>query len=126
MRGLFDTDGNLFFRKSYGNLNEFKNKNNHYPIIKITTTSKFLMEGVIKMLHDLDINFCYYNRESKKPNENKKYILSISGLDGLDKWMDLIGIKNPVKLSRHLVWKKFGFCSTHTTLKQREELLKKN
>ncbi|MDO8623046.1 MAG: LAGLIDADG family homing endonuclease [archaeon] len=126
LRGLFDTDGNLSFRKSYNHSDKFKNKNNYYPTIKLTTISGQLAEGTIKMLNQLNIIFYYYNRESKKPNENKKHVIVISGLDGLNKWMDLIGIKNPVKSSRYLVWKKQGFCPTNTTLKQREELLKEN
>jgi len=38
--------------------------------------------------------------------------------------MKIVGSKNPVKLSRYLVWKKFGYCPTGLTLKQRENLLK--
>jgi hypothetical protein len=45
------------------------------------------------------------------------------GSEKLEKWMNLIGIKNPVKLTRYLVWKRFGFCPPHTTLKQREDFL---
>ena len=37
--------------------------------------------------------------------------------------MKLIGIKNPVKLTRYLVWKKFGFCPPHTNLQQRKDIL---
>ena len=123
LRGLFDTDGNIFFRKSYNNLNNFKNSNNHYPVIRIVTTSKFLAEGVIKLLHELDILFSYYSYDPKKSSEGRQYLLSISGIDGLERWMKLIGMKNSVKLSRYLVWKKFGFCPTNITLKQREDIL---
>ena len=38
--------------------------------------------------------------------------------------MQLIGIKNEVKLSRYLVWKEHGFCPTNLTLGQREDILK--
>ena len=123
LRGLFDTDGNLSFRKSYDGINKFNKHYNHYPTVKIVTISKDLAEGVIKMLHELDILFNYHSRDSKKPNENREYIITISGIDGLDRWMNLVGIKNPVKLTRYLVWKKFGFCSTKTSLSQREDIL---
>lgn len=123
LRGLFDTDGNLGFRKSYAGVNAFNKNYNHYPVITITTVSKCLAEGVIKMLHDMDMIFYYHIRDSRKLNEGRKYLISISGLDGLDKWMDMVGSKNPVKLSRYLVWKKFGFCPTNLTLQQRQELL---
>ena len=123
LRGIFDTDGNLYFRKSYSGINKFNKKYNHYPIIKIVSISKFLIEGLIKMLLDMNLVFYYHSHDSKKSNENRKYYISISGVDGLEKWMNLIGIKNPVKLSRYLVWKKFGFCPPHTTLQQRKDIL---
>ena len=124
LRGLFDTDGNISFRKSHRGINLFKISKNHYPVITLTTTSRPLAEGVIKILHDLNIIFYYHMYDPKKLNEGRKYFLVISGIKGLDKWMNLVGMKNKVKLSRYLVWKKFGFCPTHTTLNQREALLK--
>lgn len=123
LRGIFDTDGNLSFRKSYAGINKFNRKYNHYPTIKITTVSKLLAEGIIKMLNELDFIFLYYNRDPKKESESRKYIISISGIDGLEKWMQLVGIKNKVSLTRYLIWKRFGFCPTNTNLKQREGIL---
>ncbi|MAG02783.1 hypothetical protein CMI42_05580 [Candidatus Pacearchaeota archaeon] len=124
LRGLFDTDGHLSFRKSYAGINSFNKKYHHYPKIRITTISKYLIEDLIKVLHKLDFLFNYHNRDSKKIQEQRKYMISISGIDGLERWMKLVGIKNSVKLSRYLLWKRFGFCPTNTTLKQREDLLK--
>ncbi len=124
LRGLFDTDGNLFFRKSYAGVNKFKMKYNHYPTITLSTISKGLAEDVLRMLHEMDILFNYHIRDPKKLSENRKYIISIRGIDGLEKWMKLVGMKNSVKMSRYQVWKKFGFCPTNTTLRQREEILK--
>lgn len=124
LRGIFDTDGNLSFRKSYAGINKFNKKYHHYPTIKISTVSKFLAEDIIRILHELDILFFYFNHDTKKQNEKRKYIITISGIEGLERWMELIGMKNPVKLSRYLVWKKFGFCPTNLTLKQREDILK--
>ncbi len=123
LRGLFDTDGNLSFRKSYAGINSFNKKYNHYPKITITTISKDLAEDIIKILHKLDFLFNYHSRDSKKEKEKRKYIISISGIDGLERWMRLVGMKNSVKLSRYFIWKKFGFCPTNLTLKQREEFL---
>jgi intein/homing endonuclease len=123
LRGLFDTDGNLSFRKSYEGINKFNKHYNHYPTLKIVTISKDLAEGVIKLLHELDIVFNYHCQDSKKPNENRNYIITISGIDGLDRWMNFVGMKNSVKLTRYLIWKKFGFCPTKTNLGQREDIL---
>ncbi len=123
LRGIFDTDGNLYFRKSYAGVNKFNKNYNHYPIIKIVSVSKYLIEGIIKMLLEMDIVFYYHSRDSKKLNEHRKHYISISGIDDLEKWMKIIGIKNPVKLSRYLVWKKFEFCPPNTTLEQRKNIL---
>lgn len=123
LRGLFDTDGNLSFRKSYKGINKFNKHHNHYPTLKIVTISKDLTEGVIKILHELGIIFNYHCRDSKMPNESRVYTITISGIDGLDRWMELVGMKNPVKLTRYLVWRKFGFCPTKTSLSQREDIL---
>lgn len=123
LRGLFDTDGSLQFRRSYKNMDEFRNKNNHYPVLKIVTSSRFLVEGVIKMLHDLDINFYYYTAPPRKQNEHKRFLKTVSGTNELSKWMSLIGMKNNVQFSRYLVWKKFGFCPTKLSLSQREDII---
>lgn len=124
LRGLFDTDGCLTFRKSYYGLNKFKKTYTHYPKILISTVSKSLARGILKILHDLDIVFNYYITDPKRKRDNRKYIISISGVGGLDSWMRLVGMKNPVKHTRYLIWKKFGFCPTNTTLEQREKILK--
>ena len=61
--------------------------------------------------------------DPKKKNENRVYLVTINGIRGLDRWMESVGMKNPVKLTRYLIWKKFGFCPPNTTLKQREDIL---
>ncbi len=124
LRGLFDTDGNLYFRKSYAGINQDNKKYNHYPIIKITTISKDLAEGTIKMLNELEINFNYHNKSSKKINEKRKHIINISGTKNLKEWIKIIGIKNNAKYSRYLIWKKFGFYPPNINLTQREDILK--
>jgi intein/homing endonuclease len=123
LRGLFDTDGNLYFRKSYAGVNKFNKNYNHYPVITLVTISKSLVEGIIKMLLEMDFLFYYTARDSKKNNESKRHSVSISGLDGLEKWMKVVGMKNTVKISRYLLWKKFGFCPSNTTLSQRKDIL---
>ena len=123
LRGLFDTDGNLYFRKTYVGINKFNKRYNHYPVLKLTTVSRFLAEDIIKILHEMGIIFYYHMHDPKKKNEKREYFITINGIDGLNKWMELVGIKNPVKLTRYLIWKKFGFCPPNTTLQQREDIL---
>jgi len=123
LRGLFDTDGHLGFRKCYGKYNEFKVRRHHYPTIQIVTISEKLTQGIGLMLAHLGIKYFVYGYKPKKPNEKYTYRVIINGNKRLEGWMDLIGSKNSVKFSRYLVWKKFGFCPTNLTLEQRESIL---
>ena len=126
LRGLLDTDGHIGFRnrKSLHGYSKFKKEFNYYPTITISTISKKLMEDTCLMLKELGIKHFLYSYQPKDPRDSYKYVIIMNGKDRLEKWMDQIGSKNPVKLSRYLIWKKFGFCPTNLTLKQREDILK--
>ena len=76
------------------------------------------------MLKELGLKHFTYGHQPKNLRDSYRYVITISGVKRLQKWMKLIGIKNPVKFTRYLIWKKFGFCPPHTTLEQRKDLLK--
>ena len=124
LRGLLDTDGHIGFKKSYGKYSLFKRKHHHYPLINLTTVSKFLAKDTCFMLNGLGIKHFVFSYQPKDPRDSYKYVIIISGVERIKKWMQLVGSKNSVKFTRYLIWKKFGFCPTHTTLKQRKDLLK--
>jgi hypothetical protein len=124
LRGYFDTDGCLYFKSRRSEkCCDFKKKFNYYPILSMSSTSKKLIENVGFMLDKLGIVFFYYGYQPKNKRDNYKHMITISGPERLEKWMKIIGTKNRVKLTRYLVWEKFGFCPPHTTLKQREDFL---
>jgi hypothetical protein len=124
LRGLFDTDGHLGFRKFYGKgYSEFKRNFHSYPTIRLTTVFEGLANNIIAMLNFLEIRNFLYSYKPKNPRDNHVYCVVVNGVAELEKWMRIIGTKNPVKLSRYLVWRKFGFCPTRITLNQREDLL---
>lgn len=125
LRGLFDTDGSLYFknRKTMSNYSNFKNNHHYYPVIFLGTVSKKLATGISTMLKGLGIKNFIYSYKPNKENEAINYRVTISGEDRLEKWVNIIGMKNEVKLTRYLVWRKFGFCPPHTTLKQRKDIL---
>ena len=126
IRGLLDTDGSICFRKNYGSYRPFKVNHHHYPHVILNTISLDLALDIKRILNNLDIKFYFNAYDSKKLNEKTCYRLYINGVDRTTKLMEIVGSKNPVKLSRYLVWKRCGFCPIHTTLKQREEILKGN
>jgi hypothetical protein len=113
LRGLLDTDGHIGFQKKYGKYN-----------IQLTTISKKFAKDIALMLNKLKIKYFIHGHQPKDPRDNHKYRIILSGIKRLEKWMSKIGSRNPVKFTRYLIWKKFGFCPTHTTLKQREDILK--
>jgi len=123
LRGLLDTDGHIGFRKCYGKYNKFKIKHHHYPTIQIVTISQNLMKDTCLILDRLEIKYFVHGYQPKNLRDKYSYSIIINGVERLKKWMSLIGTKNPVKLSRYLIWKKFGFCPTNTTLGQREGIL---
>ncbi len=76
------------------------------------------------MLEKLEIKYFVHGYQPKNIKESYKYRVIMNGVDRLNKWMNIIGSRNFSKFSRYLIWKKFGFCPTNLTLKQREGILK--
>tara|TARA_B100001971_G_C18141296_1_gene510518 strand:+ start:262 stop:1041 length:780 start_codon:yes stop_codon:yes gene_type:complete len=124
LRGYFDTDGHLGFAKRYGLYSEFKRTRHCYPRLMFTTVSYPLSRHLQNMFKIMEFNFVSYTYRPKKRSENLKYRFDINGVNNLRRWLDLIGIKNPTKYSRFLVWAKYGFCPVGTTCIQRRNILK--
>jgi hypothetical protein len=125
LRGLLDTDGHIgFIKRASGKYCEFKMNFNYYPCITLTTISKNLSKDISFILNKLKINHLIYGTQPKNLRDSYVYRIYINGVERLEKWMELIGSKNQVKHSRYLIWKKFGFCPTHTNLQQRKDILK--
>lgn len=127
LRGYFDTDGCVHFKKrgSKESYSTYKRDHHYYPVISFSTVSKELHENLNRILNKVGFtNTCQCVHLSKVPGENVKYITILYGRDKVNKFFQEIGSKNPVKSSRYLVWKKLGHCPANTSLKQREEMLK--
>ena len=124
LRGHFDTDGCIIFGKRFGsNYSEFSRTRHYYPRILITTVSPNLADDLKKVLSDLKINAKCYTSPPRVENEHIRYNLNINGIKEINKWLDLIGIANPVQYSRYLIWKKHGFCPPSTTYTQRLKII---
>lgn len=124
LRGLFDTDGHLGFRRYYGaDYIPFKVKYPTYPTIALTTVSKGLSDDIRILLFSLGLSFNYYFYRPKRRESLDSHKITVNGVPRLIQWMNIIGTKNNSKLSRYDIWKKFGFCPTNTTFKQRKDIL---
>lgn len=122
LRGYFDGEGCLHFRRSYGRYTEFKKTHHHYPRLLLSSASKYLIvEDIAYMLEYTSLQPVFRERVHKgKLNE---YNITISGAAQLELWMREIGSSNLVHFSKYEVWKRFGFCPPRTTLKQRLMML---
>lgn len=127
LRGLFDTDGCLNFRKSFGGTYKnmtFKRTHRTYPRILLSTTSENLAIGARKMLDFLGIHNRIVTYTPSMKNETVRFRVLVRGKRELQKWMVTIGSKNPVQITRYDLWKKFGFYLPNTTVDERIQMLK--
>lgn len=124
LRGLLDTDGCIAFeRKSGKNYSNFKRTHNYYPVIQIATVARELMEDLQALLRDIGILVRIRKYVPKAKNAKAVYHFGIYG-QGFRRWMEIIGSKNHVKMSRYLIWKKYGHCPTNTSYAQRLSILR--
>lgn len=121
LRGLFDTDGSIYFCKS-----NVKTKNPtfcttfHYkPKIKLATISKIIIERVFKMLLELGFSPRLYSPRKQRPHENIMYSVVLDTNKNIEKWIKEIGFRNPKHSTKIAVWKKQGYCPPYTTIKDR-------
>ena len=123
LRGLLDTDGCITFDRRYtNNYNQDKRTFHYYPRLTLSTVSENLSVNLESILKDLNLTHWTQKYNSKKVNENKKTIFWFVGKN-FEKWMELIGSKNPIKHSRFEIWKKYGFCPPNTKYEQRINIL---
>ena len=123
LRGYLDTDGCINFDKKIRNSSTFQKTRNYYPRLLFTTCSPNLAKDFKYITKLLGFKVYFYPYISKVLTENIRYKIQITGFKAFDKWIKLIGSKNPTKLSRYLIWKKFGFCPPNTTYEQRLKIL---
>src|SRR3989338_7305219 len=101
LRGLFDTDGCLYFTKN-------NSKNRNYPIIEISTHSSALLNQLYQVLSKLKFRVkISYFKDSVK----------LHGRENLIKFMRFISSNHPDKISKFDYWKKFGYCPKIDELK---------
>ncbi|MBI2542682.1 MAG: hypothetical protein HYW24_00640 [Candidatus Aenigmarchaeota archaeon] len=119
IRGIFDTDGSLTFKKKYKDVH-------YYPVIHIASISKDLILQMADILSKFRFTYYTYLDEKKGSSTGTiiiEHSLFISGRKSLDLWMGLIGSSSPIHTSKYLIWKRFGFCPPKTTLSTRRSIL---
>jgi intein/homing endonuclease len=120
LRGLIDTDGSLTFKKKY--------KNRHYyPVLKLSLASKELIKQVKILLNNLGfITYSYLDVKRFDIRTNKTAIIHeiyLYGNKNLERWIKVIGFKNPKHLIKYLIWKKHGFYPPRISQEQRNKII---
>jgi hypothetical protein len=127
IRGIFDTDGCFYCKKSYGKYDKPWTKTHHtIPRIMIQIVSEKLSFDIMLLLNKLGIEYKSDMRiGSIKSNKNcsNSYRIHIWKLSEIDKWFNIIGSHNPRQITRYAVWKKIGYLPPQTTLEYRKKLL---
>lgn len=118
IRGYFDTDGCLSFYKPN------RRKRHTYPRIHVNSTSAKLIDDYKNIIECLGFRGSYWKTRIFRKCKRVPHRYEIKGEKMLDMWIKTIGIANGVKLSKYLVWKKFGVVPPRTTHNERIKLLK--
>jgi len=104
LRGLFDTDGCIWFEKK--NDKEIP----WYPRIEFHVTSKMLTEQIARILNTMGFSYSTWSIIPKRKTWGETYMVSIKGEDVLKRLFKEIAPRNPKFIIRFLVWKKLGYC----------------
>jgi hypothetical protein len=121
LRGLFDTDGTLYFEKSYTS----KHRKNNHPIIKLGTVSNTLAQDVFNSLKKIGLNPRMKNPHKGKKDKNLVYSVILYRKQDIHYYINEIGFKNPKHYTKWQVFKRYGFCPPKTVLKERKKMLSK-
>jgi intein/homing endonuclease len=103
LRGLFDTDGNIYFRSQGAN-------KSYYPRVSFTTISKDLADDLIEILKMLGFKpKLYLDSKIKKKNSNLRYTVVLCGYANFELYKKLINTKQPKNIYKLKTWEeRFG------------------
>ena len=120
LRGLFDTDGSIYFNKNKTASNPINNQ----PVIKLGTVSNILIKDLFKLLNKLGLHPRLKKPYKGKRNKNRVYEIVIYRRADIKFFIEDIEFKNPKHHTKWRVFKKLGYCPPKTTLSQRKAILK--
>ena len=123
LRGVFDTDGCLSFKKRKGSgYQKIHTKRHTLVDIAFSSCSLCLRDGVSLLLSLTGFHISICNSK-KAGNRSDVYSISLQGDKNLLLWMSNIGFKNTLKLNRFFIWKENGFCPPCLDIKTQRKIL---
>ncbi|MFH1396714.1 MAG: LAGLIDADG family homing endonuclease [archaeon] len=125
LRGLFDTDGSIYFCKSNVKTKKptFCNTFHYKPKIKLATISKELIDEAHKMLLELGFQPRRYTLRKQRKNENVMYPIVLDTVKDTNKWINEVGFQNPKHITKIEIWREHGFCPPNTKIKERLSII---
>ncbi|MEK6970799.1 MAG: LAGLIDADG family homing endonuclease, partial [archaeon] len=110
IRGVFDTDGSIYFEKSYNkNASKWQKTHHHMPVVSFVTTSECLSISLFGMLASLGFNFSRKKRAPAKIGKFPSYRLRLKGKANVHMFFDDIRPENTRHLSKFKMWLEEGF-----------------
>jgi intein/homing endonuclease len=122
IRGLFDTDGNIYFDKNRSAKYPINNK----PAIKLGTVSEKLALEIFNSMKRFGLHPRMKKPYKGKRDKNIVYTILLYRKSDIEFFINKIGFKNSKHYTKWQIFKRFGYCPAHTTLKQRKEILLTN
>ncbi len=107
MRGIFDSDGSIYFEKNYapGVIHGQRRR----ARMDIVSVSKNLILDLLKMCNGLNYSPRLRVRKPGKKGKNISYGLRFNKKGDIIRWMKEISPKNNVHINRFKKWQKFGY-----------------
>jgi len=122
LRGLFDTDGSIYFEKNYS----AKHNEHRKPKIKLATTSKTLKNQIKKMCEKFGFKTMNRSPYKGKRDKNTLHELVVYRKNDVERWINEIGFNNSKHKTKIAVWRKLGYCPPKTTIAERRNILERN
>ena len=119
LRGLFDTDGTIYFSKNYS----AKNPLNNRPKIKLDSVSIGLIHDVYELLAKLGFKPRLRKVFQGKRNKNPFYGVILDTVGDIDLFLKIIEFKNSKHYTKWQIFKKLGYCPSYTKINERKEIL---
>jgi|GEM_PF-926389 hypothetical protein len=123
VRGIFDTDGSIFFCRSNVKNVSILRKFHYKPKIKLATISGTLMRQIYLILLELGFKPLWGTPSKQRSYENAMYSITIHRISDIKKWLNEVGFRSEKHCTKLQVWKQFGFCPPKTSIKTRKRIL---
>jgi len=121
IKGIFDTDGSIYFEKNYS----CKDGKYKVPRIGLSMTSEKLIKQIFLTLIKQGFKPRKIKPRKGKRDKNPLYGLKLYRKEDILRWINEIKFNNPKHLTKIELWKKLGECPPHTQIAQRKSILNK-